>query len=85
MNIMIPMMNGHEQRNNSSVLTWLGSERGVVMEVAVALWTVGITSDWPWKLRLTIQLLGNQIWVNHWKLRVGIFTLRSSFSSTGSL
>lgn len=64
---------------------WLGSDRGVTMLVVWFVKTVGITSDWPWKFRRTIQLPGNQIWVNHWKLRVGVLTLRNSFKSTGSL
>lgn len=63
---------------------WLGSARGVVMDVGVLMSTVGITSDRPWKLRFIIQFLGSQICVGHWKLLVGIFTFRNSFSSTGS-
>lgn len=47
--------------------------------------TVGIISDCPWKLRLIIQLVGNQTCVSHWKLRVGVFTFLNSFKSTGSL
>lgn len=66
-------------------LTWLGSDLGVVMDVAVELRTVGMISEWPWKLRRTIQLDGNQMWVRQWKTRVGDLSFFNSFLSTGSL
>lgn len=63
---------------------WLGSVLGVVIDVGVLLSTVGITSDWPWKLRLIIQFLGSQICVGHWKLLVGVLSFLNSFRRTGS-
>lgn len=63
---------------------WLGSDRGVTIDVTCWQITVGITSDWPWKLRRMIHDFGDHIRHAHWKLLVGVFALHSSFFRTGS-
>uniref|UniRef100_A0A182J441 Uncharacterized protein n=1 Tax=Anopheles atroparvus TaxID=41427 RepID=A0A182J441_ANOAO len=63
--VLVERINSFSTRNTG----WLGSERGVTIEVACWHVTVGITSEWPWKLRRMIHDLGDQIRQAHWKLR----------------